>query len=1081
MKSLSKLPKKPNFINTKTVLITITLIIAIGLITTGVYFGMVRPTIEPWSDARIAREQARELTSQLFEEAEGTATREELQEIANNRSDYMISLMQDDPAAFLETAITLEIRTEMFEGIDNIEEQTDLVGRVEIIAALPSDDMESKPLGTSVTLTTNNNETYKVRLVDEALASNLTTGDTLSLSGYALAGNIVPDTLSDTGNFNVLAQTAPMAASTNPETRVRNVVVMRVNFSDIDDGELSEYYNDDWAREHVARLSRNLEATSLIQSIGNPTIRTVNINRGNTCDYTGWRDRAISASGINVNNYDHVFLLFSSPATADLPRSLQGMWTCNQFIALGSVETPQTRGAVTWYRLDEHINQEWLDFVFMHELGHNFGFRHAQAALCFDDSGNTTRISDNCHFGGNRFQIGGNNFNQDTSTMWNAILEYGDAHDSMGHGRPSRGFQAHFRNQAGWLRATNVQTVTESGTFPIYPRGNNNNMQLLRVPTSLNGVVRNYILDYDPNYGVAVRTYDGATTHLFSRPLGVGEAHYDANRVEFRVEEANNTRAIVNIRDMAPCIRQPLTATVTPVPSTTGPNSYQVTVRNNNSSGCEPIEYTITRNAVPGIAMPQLVEQRRLNSLATETRDFQVTHNPATTANGSYPISFTIRESSTGFAKTLNSTYVVNNSTVPQCVRANPTITINPVTRTTISGTAVEYIATIRNNDSNLCSATTFDTSLSLPAEFTEVASNSASIAPGSSRTKTFRVMTPATAPPATHTLIFSVVAAERAVVSVPAQLITTPVPPAPLADPCRRNAPSVSISPSSQRGTIGEARTYRLTIRNNNVSCKAETFNVSTTVPRGFTINRANLTFNLGSGASSTQNFVLTPGSSARRGVHSLNINIRDGSGINNRTMRATYALITQQAPTQNRPTPPRQPNNNNNNNRPISRPSAERPPADTEPQRPQTPETLPPTEEEVLEQEAAPGATPTISTTGIEAGERISSNSIRIFNVVVSDADEIYSIGIYLNNTRVQTCNSRLRCRHHLNLGRLSAGNYLIRTVVIANNDEKSVSTSGVNFIKVENPPRNPLPIIGNSIRITMATLFERFSSSS
>jgi len=224
-------------------------------------------------------------------------------------------------------------------------------------------------------------------------------------------------------------------------------------------------------------------------------------------------------------------------------------------------------------------------------------------------------------------------------------------------------------------------------------------------------------------------------------------------------------------------------------------------------------------------------------------------------------------------------------------------------------------------------------------------------------------------------------------------------------------------MTPSTQSGAVGTARTYTVTIRNNNVGCPITRFDLNANIPRGFTTNRTNATLNIASGATASVAFAITPTNTVTPGVHGITVNIRESITNLNRAVGATY----------NVPPPP------------------------------------------------APPAQLIVNRSGINNGERITGNGTRAFRVTASHPDGIESINIYLNNTRVQTCTARTDCTYTINLGRLNAGNYSIKTSVRANLGNRPAGHAArgawtTNFVKVDPPPANPLIIIGHGIRITL-----------
>ena len=76
----------------------------------------------------------------------------------------------------------------------------------------------------------------------------------------------------------------------------------------------------------------------------------------------------------------------------------------------------------------------------------------------------------------------------------------------------------------------------------------------------------------------------------------------------------------------------------------------------------------------------------------------------------------------------------------------------------------------------------------------------------------------------------------------------------------CIQANPSVSLSPSRLDGYQGQTLTYSLTLTNNNTSvCSAAMFNVTPTLPTGWTQSPATLSLNAASGASVSQSLSVT------------------------------------------------------------------------------------------------------------------------------------------------------------------------------------------------------------------------------
>jgi hypothetical protein len=106
----------------------------------------------------------------------------------------------------------------------------------------------------------------------------------------------------------------------------------------------------------------------------------------------------------------------------------------------------------------------WLSvYVAAHELGHNFGVGHASSLTCTSGP-NRVAFSSNC-----------------------SSYEYGDPYDVMGYGG-SRLMHAWHRWQLGLMADSDIETVTQSGTYRIAPLElSGNGPRMLRIPRSSGG------------------------------------------------------------------------------------------------------------------------------------------------------------------------------------------------------------------------------------------------------------------------------------------------------------------------------------------------------------------------------------------------------------------------------------------------------------------------------------------------------------------------------------------------------------------------------------------------------------------
>jgi fibronectin type 3 domain-containing protein len=160
-----------------------------------------------------------------------------------------------------------------------------------------------------------------------------------------------------------------------------------------------------------------------------------------TADAESWADAALSqakAHGFDLSAYGHV--VFGMPFQSSCA------WA-----GLGEVN-----GTRTWTNGPSGFTLR----VIAHELGHNFGLRHANSYRCSDAAGRPVVVSGSC-----------------TST------EYGDPYDQMG-GSPDGVHQLDVwhKGQVGWLADGRVQTVLASGTYRVAPVSSPSGVIGLQVP-----------------------------------------------------------------------------------------------------------------------------------------------------------------------------------------------------------------------------------------------------------------------------------------------------------------------------------------------------------------------------------------------------------------------------------------------------------------------------------------------------------------------------------------------------------------------------------------------------------------------
>ncbi|MEM5880220.1 MAG: NEW3 domain-containing protein, partial [Candidatus Aenigmatarchaeota archaeon] len=208
---------------------------------------------------------------------------------------------------------------------------------------------------------------------------------------------------------------------------------------------------------------------------------------------------------------------------------------------------------------------------------------------------------------------------------------------------------------------------------------------------------------------------------------------------------------------------------------------------------------------------------------------------------------------SPGQSVTINNTvyYCCSNGwqTSPCCTRSNPTVSITPSSQAGNPGEAKTYTVNVTNNDNSACGQSTFSLSvISCPVGWTcSLSSTSLTISAGSSASTTITVTSSSSAQAGTYS--FTVRATNNQATSYYGQGSANYN----VSQTCTRYNPTVSITPSSQAGNPGEAKTYTVTVTNNdNSACGQSTFSLSViSCPVGWTCSLSSTSLTISAGSS--------------------------------------------------------------------------------------------------------------------------------------------------------------------------------------------------------------------------------------
>jgi uncharacterized membrane protein len=219
-------------------------------------------------------------------------------------------------------------------------------------------------------------------------------------------------------------------------------------------------------------------------------------------------------------------------------------------------------------------------------------------------------------------------------------------------------------------------------------------------------------------------------------------------------------------------------------------------------------------------------------------------------------------------ADATGATLSVNFGAAPACVRANPTLTINPNTTTWVTpGGSATYVITLKNNDSAACANSTFNLSVPPVANVTSsLNSSSLPVAPGVSATVNLTLAagtsTPSGVYVSTVNAINSVSSSNQASITASLGVQRT----------CVHINPTVKLSPATQTGTAGGNVSYNMTVINNDTAeCTASNFNFTTTTPSGLTAALSQSTASINPGVTASLTLQATSTASTRPATYNL------------------------------------------------------------------------------------------------------------------------------------------------------------------------------------------------------------------
>jgi hypothetical protein len=263
-----------------------------------------------------------------------------------------------------------------------------------------------------------------------------------------------------------------VAASANATIGLRKILVIRVDFSDVPGGALSQTAAQANLNDVTAFIRSNaynrIEFTvkDVTQVLRMPRTAASYVNSEDTYNLLQDARAAATAAGFSSNNYDFDVVVFAQ---------IGFNW--------GGLGYVGWKGC--WVQGNFHRG------VAAHELGHNFGNWHANAWVS-----STVIGTDGRH------------------------VEYGNPFDVLGGGVgsfPQSHYNANFKFLNGWLPNAYIHTATADGTYRIYAQDFGGNIDparkyAIRIPVGIfvGGETEDYWLDYRAGFSATSATANGA-------------------------------------------------------------------------------------------------------------------------------------------------------------------------------------------------------------------------------------------------------------------------------------------------------------------------------------------------------------------------------------------------------------------------------------------------------------------------------------------------------------------------------------------------------------------------------------------
>ena len=512
--------------------------------------------------------------------------------------------------------------------------------------------------------------------------THLLTGDHVRANGQMLNGNLL---LYSGGNVKQTGGGGSGSGSTGdsigssipvPNTfGSQSLLVILVNFQDdvIQPFAVADAQNTFFGTSSSFFMENSYQQTSLAGDVVGWYTIPDSVTTCNMSQMATDAQSAATAAGVNLSNYTRYVYVFPY----------------NTACGFAGSSTVGGNPSQSW------INGSLEYHTINHELGHAFGLWHSHWLNC----GSSATICSN-----------------------GTTVEYGDLLDTMGMVQTSSpDFNAFQKERLGWLgygASPSIQTVTNSGTYTIYPfelaGPGPNALKILQSSDPTTGVKTWYYLEqrqaigwdafltngtcspcYTQNETTGVMFHLGTdgngnsselldmtpatpSTGYYDPSLAVGQTFQDSTAgVTFTPTAVNSTGTTVQITINGTSACTPANPIISVSPSqspsvTSGTAvSFTVTVTDNDSSSCAPATFNLGSTVPSGWTALWNAAGLSLSPGKSGSATLTTT-SPVGTADGSYNVSVTSINASAGsYNASASATYVINTSPLSVSLSTN--------------------------------------------------------------------------------------------------------------------------------------------------------------------------------------------------------------------------------------------------------------------------------------------------------------------------------------------------------------------------------------------------------------------------